>query len=337
MNQDRRANGSGRPRTLRPAEPGNPDWWAAPARPQAGAQPSPPPPVPPPPVPPAPRRRRARSGAGLLIGLVVLLTAAAQVAAFLSLRHPDTRPAEPARLGEERPGPESTGVPDGVALQPSGPVTVRSAGAVIEGLDIDGPVEIAADRVTIRRSRVRGGPHWGIRIAEGVTGALIEEVEIAPSTPSEAVDGIRAEGAFTGRRLDIHGTGDGVKAGSGTRLEASWVHDLASEAETHSDAVQTTGGAGIVLIGNRLEGATNAAVMASTEMAALSGLVIERNWLDGGAHTLNIRAGENGAPSGVRVVGNRFGRGYTYGPAAIDVRFEQVDNVWAADGRAVEL
>jgi Right handed beta helix region len=349
------ANGAGPPRTLRPLDLDAPDWWAPAAPRVPSAAPGQPPATararpaggPPDrggaaPGPPGPRRTR-RPG-GLLVGLLVAATTVAQVAAFLSLRSPGPQPAapvrlgteRPARLGTERPGPGNTGVPDGVALRPSGAVAVLSEGAVIQGLDIDGPVEIRADRVTIRHSRVRGGPHWGIRIAEGITGALIDEVEIAPSSPAEGMDAIRADGAFTGRRLDIHGTGDGVKAGSGTRLEASWVHDLASGPKSHSDAVQTRGGSGIVLVGNRLEGGRNAAVMASTELTPITGLVIERNWLDGGNYTLNIRAGEHGPPSGVRVVGNRFGHGATYGPAVIDGPFEQAGNRWAG-GKAVRL
>src|SRR4051812_34617647 len=49
------------------------------------------------------------------------------------------------------PGRGTTGVPAGTALRQSGPVVVTTAGAVVEDLEIDGPVEIRAPRVTVRR------------------------------------------------------------------------------------------------------------------------------------------------------------------------------------------
>jgi len=234
------------------------------------------------------------------------------------------------------PGPRTTGVPAGTALRPSGPVVVTTAGAVVEDLEIDGPVEIRAPRVTVRRCLVRCGPFWGVRIVEGNEGTLIEDTEIAPPTPGEQ-DGIRGESGFTARRLDIHGTSDGIKAGSSTRVERCWVHDLANRPGDHADAVQILVGDGIALVGNVLEGAGNAAVMASTDLGPIHGLRIEGNRLDGGNYTLMLRGGPHGDPTGLVVAGNRFGRGAQYGPAVIDGQFTQAGNVWADNGGELNL
>jgi hypothetical protein len=271
----------------------------------------------------------------LLGSATAVLAATAAVLAVQVERAPAGGDAR-LRVGVQRPGLDSTGVPAGVALRRTGPVTVRNDGAVIQDLDVDGSIEIMADRVTVRRCRVRGGVYWGIRVHEEATGTRLEDVEIAPTVPSRKVDGIRGDGAFAALRLNIHGTGDGMQAGAGTRVEGSWIHDLASGPGDHSDAIQIRGGGGIVLLGNRLEGAGNAAVMAGNELAAIDGLVIERNWLDGGNYTLNLRLGGRGSFTGLRIVGNRFGRASVYGPAAIDVPFEQAGNRWA-NGKAMRL
>jgi hypothetical protein len=268
------------------------------------------------------------------VGAILAVVTAGQL---LGPRTEQAREPDRPALGTVKPGPLTTGVPAGTRLKRSGPLVVTRPGAVIDRLDVDGPIDVQADRVTIRRCRIRGNAYWGVRIFEGHKGTRIEDSEIAPTTPDPNVDAIRAEAGFVGRRLNIHGTTDGVKAASGTRLEASWIHDLATAPDAHSDAVQVLTGADITLVGNTLEGATNAAVMVSTDLGPISRLVIERNWVGGGAYTLNVRGGPNGRPTGVRIIGNRFARDAQYGPAIIDGPVEQHGNVWAADGRPLVL
>ena len=59
----------------------------------------------------------------------------------------------------------------------------------------------------------------------------------APDHPAACVDGVWAESA-TLSRVDIHGVATGVKAGGGTTVTDSWVHDLGP---TPVDAVRTQG------------------------------------------------------------------------------------------------
>jgi hypothetical protein len=236
-----------------------------------------------------------------------------------------------------RPGAVNTGVPEDVKLKAAGAISVTRKGTVIEGLDIHGALDIYADDVVVRNCRIRGRDFWGIRVHDGVSGVRVEDSTIAPSTASSQMDGIRAEGAVTAVRLDITRTSDGIKAGSGTRVEASWIHGLTNGPGDHSDAVQILSGTGISLVGNTLEGASNAAVMASSEYGSINGLAIEGNWLAGGNFTLNLRQGPYGPLKGLRVSGNRFTKTYKHGPAAIDGHFEQSGNVWAADDKPVKL
>jgi hypothetical protein len=236
-----------------------------------------------------------------------------------------------------RPGAANTGVPEDVKLRAAGAISVTKKGTLIEGLDIHGALDIYADDVVVRNCRIRGRDFWGVRVHDGVTGVRIEDSTIAPSTASSQMDGIRAEGAVTAVRLDITRTSDGIKAGSGTRVEASWIHGLNEAAGGQSAAVRILAGSGITLVGNTLEGASSAAVMASPEYGSITGLAIEGNWLAGGRFTLNLRKGPYGPLKGLRVTGNRFTKTYKHGPATIDGHFEQSGNVWAADDKPVKL
>jgi hypothetical protein len=244
-------------------------------------------------------------------------------------------PAGSAGAGKGgRPGPGNTGVPGDVKLRAAGSIVVTKKGVVIEGLDIHGSLDIHADDVVVRNCRVRGGDVWGIRVYDGVAGVRIEDSTIAPATASARMDGLRAEGEVTAVRLDITRTSAGIKAGSGTRVESSWVHGLAGD---RSDAVQILSGTGITLAGNSLEGAGNAAVLASPVYGPVTGLAIEGNWLAGGTYTLTLRGGPYGPLKGLRVTGNRFVKTARRGPAVVDGQFEQSGNVWAADGKVVTL
>jgi hypothetical protein len=77
--------------------------------------------------------------------------------------------------------------------------------------------------------------------------------------------------------------------------------------------------------------------MVSTEFGPVDGLLLQANWLDGGGYTLNLRGGPHGEPRGLTIVDNRFGRGFGYGPAAIDAQAQASGNVWDDTGEALAL
>src|SRR5262245_42239240 len=170
--------------------------------------------------------------------------------------------AAPSCLGV-KPTAANTGVPAGVALTVvNGDVTVSQDGTTIDAQDIHGFLIIAASNVRVTRSIVRGRATTSnagvIRINSG-SNILIEDVEIAVAAPSATVDGMWGDN-FTGRRLNIHGGVDGLKAGSNSTLECSFIHDQAYFASdpnqgggpTHNDAIQILEGTGIHIVGNQL-------------------------------------------------------------------------------------
>ncbi|MBX9244515.1 right-handed parallel beta-helix repeat-containing protein [Actinotalea ferrariae] len=220
-----------------------------------------------------------------------------------------------------RPGDGNTGVPAGTTLRRSGSLTITQDGAVVQGLDIDGCVVVAADDVTIRKSRIRctDSPKKRAVVMDGEhSGLLIEDVEIdGGGTTDIGVDVSRV----VLRRLDIHHVNDGVRMGSDIVLEDSWIHDLSRIGGLHPDAVQGISAQDVVIRNNTLDPRDpetgdngNAAIMLGSETGTrLSrGVLIEGNFLDGGNVSLNVSGSINAQDVVIRH--NRFGTASQYGP-----------------------
>jgi hypothetical protein len=263
----------------------------------------------------------------------------------------DAPPAQPCP--GTRPAAANTGVPAGVALTVvNNDVTVTQDNTTIDAQDIHGFLIIQASHVRVTRSIVRGRATSSnasvIRVASGAD-ILIEDTEIAAAFPSATVDGMSGSG-FVARRMNIHGGGDGIKAGSNDTIECSYIHDLASFASdpnqgggpTHNDAIQILSGNGIHIVGNQLVAAMNqnSAVQVTQDFGAVGDLHIDANWADGGGCTFNIS--HNGAASltGVFITGNRFGRGSFYACPILkstQTTLVSTANVWDDDGTAVPI
>jgi len=258
----------------------------------------------------------------------------------------------PSCLGV-KPTAANTGVPAGVALTVvDGDVMVSQDGTAIDAQDIHGFLIIAASNVRVTRSVVRGRATTSnmgiIRINEG-SNILIEDVEIAVASPSATVDGMWGDN-FTGRRLNIHGGVDGLKAGSNTILECSYIHDQAYFASdpnqgggpTHNDAIQILEGTHIRIAGNQLVASRdqNAAIQITQDFGAVGDVRLEANWADGGGCTFNIAHKGADALTDVHAIGNRFGRNSYFDCPILKSTKTTLDaagNVWDDDGTAVPI
>ncbi len=262
---------------------------------------------------------------------------------------------EPSSCIGIKPTDLNTGVPAGFLLSPvNGDMTVTQDGTTIDGKDIYGFLIIAASNVRVTRSVVRGhatpyDQNTGVIRIDSGTNILIEDVEVAVVAPSATVDGIWGAN-FVGRRLNIHGGVDGLKAGSNTRLECSYIHDQAYFASdpnqgggpTHNDAIQILEGTGIHIVGNQLiaEKDQNAAVQVTQDFGAVVGLHLESNWANGGGCTFNISHKGATSLTGVFVIGNRFGRNSFYNCAILkstQTTLELTGNVWDDTGGIVPV
>jgi hypothetical protein len=237
---------------------------------------------------------------------------------------PSVKPSAKPDLPTGKPSAATTGVPKGTVLKRiDGDQTYAKAGQVVQNVDIHGYVTIKASNVVIRNAIIRGGAaRCNAAVVNVASGSVtIERSEIAPAHPNACLDGVWAANA-TLRRMNIHGTVDGVKANSNVLIEDSYIHDLSWYASdpnqgggaTHNDDVQTLSGSHITLRRNVLVALPkgNAAYQVTQDFGAVSDLRIEHNWLDGGGCTLNFAHKVRASLTGIYVVGNRFGRHSTF-------------------------
>ncbi len=215
-------------------------------------------------------------------------------------------------------------------------------GVTYENFELEGTIKIDADNVTLRNFRIDGG-HYGVDVAGGHSGILIEDGEIY-GIASAGILGV----GFTGRRLYVHDSdGDGLKVqGSGgpTLVEASFIEKLGRGAEAHADGNQTRGGANITFRCNNIympypgtmgypgdPYKSNATFMLQLD---IENFVIEDNWLVGGNYTIY-------SSGGASVINNRFGRengGFPdkVGPRIRNGSFDEWSgNVWDDTGEAI--
>ncbi|MDP8962193.1 MAG: right-handed parallel beta-helix repeat-containing protein [Actinomycetota bacterium] len=229
------------------------------------------------------------------------------------------------------PGDWNTGIPAGTSLRPSGPLVVTDNATVIDGLDVQGCVQVKAHLVTIRRTRVRCADWFGIRVHEGYRATRVEDVEVdGLGSPSS----IGVSGAYlTLRRSNIHGVGDGVRVGSNSLYEGNFIHDLAIGDGSHNDGMQVTGAATNATIrGNTIVHVRRqtSAIIVKADQGPIRDILIEGNWLNGGTYTLYAYSTQQHDTQDVTVRHNRFGRDHVYGAVATKnpqgLRWE--GNVW---------
>jgi hypothetical protein len=115
------------------------------------------------------------------------------------------------------PTPQTAGVP--VGWRPrrtvSGTYTVRTPGAVVQDLRVDGSIEVAAKNVTLRRVEVVGGSigNWGGPTC--TTGLRMEQVSVvaAPGQDTAGLGAAISTGGYTADRVKIDGLPEGFRVG----------------------------------------------------------------------------------------------------------------------------
>lgn len=176
---------------------------------------------------------------------------------------------------------------------------------------------------------------------------LIERCEVYSQGATLYTDGIGGHD-FTARRNHVHHTTDhfGVynnndpyKAGpTGVIIEGNYTHDLIFQSpdpgqpdnRTHNDCCQIQGGTGTILRGNSLNALasndlgsggdqtvpapnpyhpyTGSIISVTPNVSAVTGILIENNWLYGGYRGLGFVANKFGSQNIGTIQGNRFGR-----------------------------
>ncbi|WP_051807039.1 hypothetical protein [Streptomyces sp. NRRL F-2664] len=258
------------------------------------------------------------------------------------------------------PDEHSTGPRIALERHDTGNMTIRKDGTVIRGWDIRGSLDIYADDVTVIDSRITSTNWWGINLRPGFSGLKVLHTAIT-AVPGKGPDngGVNyAVSNMGGSSIevgwcDISVFGNALSMGQGD-LHDNYVHDLVAFRNQggewqHTDAVISGGGntGRLTVRHNTLLNATpvaqgaTAAVGLFADTGFVSSVVVEDNWLAGGAYALY--GGGPGA-TGIKVTGNVFSTQYhpasgAYGPVTA-WNAGGAGNVWEdnrmSDGRPVQ-
>ncbi len=203
------------------------------------------------------------------------------------------KPTPPQPPTDGWPGPSNTGhqTPTSKLKVIKGTYTVSTDGQVVEGLLIKGKLAINADNVTVRNVLVQPTMNYGIDVHDDARGVKIQNVTIDGPDNSICKAGLVGRG-WVAVGIDVSGCTDGIKMSTNTVLLNSWCHDLYKvHGVTHSDCVQSTGGSGIWIVGNNLEGpwkGATSAIKIDSDRSNLTDVAIIGNRLSGGSFTLYI-------------------------------------------------
>jgi hypothetical protein len=238
------------------------------------------------------------------------------------------------------PNADTTGVPAGTELTPSGPITVTRDGTVIDGKEVTGGIVVNADDVTIRNTLIKVTGRNAIKMNTANRNLVVEDTEIdGQGAPGPAI----ITNNYTLRRVDIHSISEGPRLQGNNVVEDSFIHHLVRCPECHIDALQSTGGSNITIRNNSIatfnpdtRDPHNAAYQFGEEHAPLRNVTVTGNYVDGGNFTIN---GGGGGTTGAQVVfrNNRFFPNARYGGVAhlgSGVSFDE-SNVWIDTGEPV--
>jgi hypothetical protein len=288
-------------------------------------------------------RRRGRH----LLALAALLSVSSALVCGLANDGVAQSSADPSTtsLVPKAPDASTTGVPAGVALRRSGSITVRKPSAVIDTRLVKGGITIAANNVTVKRTRIRvpgGAEGVGVTIEQGVTGTLIQDTEIAGSESFQGIQG----GGFTARRVNIHGFEHGVEIRGRGKVLDSYISltDFRYPDGTvpHFDAVCGWSVNGVVVRHNTLTAPPDqtAAVNFTNDFGSIKDVVIDNNYLSGGGYALYVRgdASSPGSPAlgkpvkNIRVTNNQFGTSQWGHASVVQAQISASGNVEQATG-----
>lgn len=247
--------------------------------------------------------------------------------------------------GTPPPTQQSSLRPDGVGaptdgLTSTGSLTVTDAGSTIENKKIDGCVEINAPDVTVRDSVITCDGYFGVKVADGVSGTVIENVTMNGTGPDGAEGSIGILGTAKVNLCDIFGFENGVVPSDGSVITNSYLHDLDAPGDPHVDGIQMDGKISGVRIESNVidvsnEGTTSA-VMMDNEFGPLSDIEVKNNVLLGGTYTVYVDGKFTDQPLDVVVTGNKIGSGL-YGAIMIRNSSPKVsDNVDQATGQVLQ-
>jgi hypothetical protein len=225
------------------------------------------------------------------------------------------------------------------ALVPGEGMTIRVDGTVIENVTLTGPITVEADNVTIRNFKINTTSFYGINASKGAKNLLIEDGEIQNATSSGLYGG-----NLIARRLYIHNVGaDAIKLTENATVETSFITDVGFVDGAHADGIQMVAGSNVLVQGNNFHMPYNdpdyinsQVMILQTNNAAVDNIQMVNNWFNGGGYSIQIRERNYGTPTNMKLINNRFGRDFQFGPWIIDGDGTELSgNVWEDTGALI--
>ncbi len=266
--------------------------------------------------------------------------------------YPDATTTGVADRTRLRRVPEDVTSGPGWAWDPRGWVRVTQDGAVVEDLEVSGPIDVTGSHVIVRNNVIHvAGETWGVALRH-TTGATVSgnEIGAADTTPRLLVGIKDIYGDAVGTtvtRNDIAGASTGIQIASGV-VRDNYIHDLAMVDGDHVNGITSNGGTERLVIEhntvlNHFD--QTDAIGLFQDFGVEADRLIKDNLLAGGGYT--IYGGDNrrfGVTHDIQIVGNRISRvffpsGGHFGPlASFDhqgVGNLWADNVWDEDGSPI--
>ena len=244
------------------------------------------------------------------------------------------------------PDASNSGVPAGTTLRSvpgqltSGPgwhydsrgwIAVDGDGAVLDAITTTASIDVTANNVTIKNSRLTvKGETWAIATRH-TTNVTIQSNDItapARTGSSRLMVGIKdIYGDSANLKVidnDISFTSTGVQIESGT-IQDNFIHDLGYLAGDHLNGITSNGGSTALLIKHNTvlnDYQQTDAISLFQDFGAQRNRTIDNNLIAGGGYTLYSGAnpGKESTATGIKVTNNRFSRIYFansgyYGPS----------------------
>ncbi len=258
------------------------------------------------------------------------------------------------------PDATNTGVPAGTTLKSvpgtitSGPgwhydsrgwIAVDGDGAVLDGISTTASIDVTANNVTIRNSKITvRGEGWGIA-ARHTSNLVVKNNDISGpdnSGPGRLMVGLKdIYGDSVGMQVlanDIWNTSTGVQIESGL-IRDNYIHDLGYTSGDHVNGITSNGGSRQLTIRHNTvfnpHDQTDA-ISLFQDFGPQANRTIADNLLAGGGYTIYAGAnpGKESGATNIAVTDNRvariyFDRGGSYGPAT--AYYTGGGNVWSGN------
>lgn len=211
-------------------------------------------------------------------------------------------------------------------------------GAVITGLEVHGQLRVESANVTIRDCKiVYNGGYNAVLIPDiGTnTGCVIEHCTIIG-----AINGISGTGTF--QYNNISETDNGINVYGPSLIQHNYIHGFADNSgEPHYDGVEINGGGGTTIYHNTIINAESqtSAVMLNNEFSPIPSMVVNNNYLVGGAYTifLDARKDPSHAVANVHITDNIIGSGDFGFFALFDATVEWTGNIDEATWKYINV